>query len=180
MNLRDLIANLEAEVAALFARFRSHPVVQAQAAEQAPPVQTAIVPPEPATVISATTGQPTAHPTVTDLMFQSADPAKYVPSTPAGDSTFDPHKTNLGPSDFGQVFKADPPGVTYTLDVPNGCHVFMLRDGEFFPDQWATYSVDSGPVEQCNFTGPIANVGPGVHTVVVGCNYEMSFQIQPA
>lgn len=96
--------------------------------------------------------------------------------TPDG---FDPHKTNLGPSDFGKVFKAEPGTTTYTVNVPNGARAFFLRDGEMETDEMATFSLDDGPPEKCIFSGPIADLTPGSHKVTVACNYEMSFQIQP-
>jgi hypothetical protein len=175
--LKDKWDELLAHIHALFHKEAPAPVEAPQAVVD--PVIT------PTVIIAPTVTPPVvANPTEASLGVGATDPNYIDPRFPNGVSgltpdSFDPHKTNLDPSDFGKVFKAEPGTTTYTVNVPNGARAFLLRDGEFQADQMATFAIDGNPPEKCIFTGPIAQLSVGIHTVTVACNYEMSFQIQP-
>jgi hypothetical protein len=164
MSLHDLIANLEAELAALFARFRSHPAVVA-AAEPAPasPVAPVVEPSKPAPVAEPPVA-PVAPPAqvISDPVI--APPVAPVAPAPVGPA-FNPHKTTLDASDIGGLFEPGFGTTNYTITGP--LRVFLVIDGQEVLTEKASMKIDGKPELFAGVNPTADDIGAGPHSVVV-------------
>lgn len=173
MTLHDLFVELEADVAALFARFRCHPAVVAAVEPAAPAAPVAEPPVAPVQPVAPVEPPPQVI----------SDPAPVAPVAPAPSAgpVFNPHKTVLDASDIGGLFEPAFGMTTYTITGP--LRVFLVIDGTEVLTEKASLSVDGSTPQDATVNGTIAMVGEGAHKAVVQHNVttgRVRLQVQAA
>lgn len=149
MSLHDLIAEFEAEVASLFARFRSHPVVQEVTAAAPPAAAPAAPAPEPVKVEAAP--ENTTDATAPGFHAPPQVPAPE-PGPVSGDGAFDPYAHmmdwNRGGMGSALVYRVHAGGGEKVFYVPEGyVGYFTVAVGD------NTESRGSGGYD-CRLSGP--------------------------